>query len=143
MKRIYLVFSINLLLFNTVSLADENVAPELHIDPFINPLTTVPIEPEKGVENVSTGIAPTVGKAARTSFLFQPEIRGIILTHDGDELSAFVNVGGEMIELGGKYEGYRLIKVKGQSVVFEKNGKQYPVSLDPVLGDTDEDEGTL
>ena len=135
MKKNHLFFVINLLLFSVTTFADKNVAPELHIDPFINPLLTVQIQPDDGVENTSTGSAPTVEKAARTSFLFQPELRGVILSED----IAIANIGGEMIGLGEKYEGYRLIKVKGQSVVFEKNGKQYPVSLD----DTDEEEDTF
>ncbi len=135
MKKIHLFSVINLLVFNVVTFADENVAPELHIDPFINPMLIVQVKPEVGVGNISTGIMPLVEKASRASFLFQPELRGIILSDD----IAIVNIGGEMIGLGEKYKGYRLIKVKGQSVVFEKNGKQYPVSLDG----TDEDEGTL
>ncbi len=85
-----------------------------------------------------------VEKKPRESFLFQPELRGIIFNRGGSEDIAFANIGGKMIGLGEEYEGYRLIKVKGQSVVFEKNGKQYPVSMDPAtMGDTDEEESTL
>ncbi len=135
MRRVYLIPSMLLFMFNVAYATDENVAPELHIDPFINPLLIVQIKPDVGVENISTGIVPAVEKTPRASFLFQPELRGIILSED----IAIANIGGEMIGLGEKYEGYRLIKVKGQSVVFEKNGKQYPVSLDG----TDEEEDTL
>ena len=119
----------------TSSLAEKIVAPELHIDPFINPLLTVQIEAENMVEKESTGFAATVEMVPRKSFLWQPELRGIIRSED----IAIANMAGEMIELGHEYEGFRLIKVKDQSVVFEKNGKQYPVSLDG----TDEAESAL
>ena len=135
MRRAYLIPMIFLFIINVTYATDENMAPELHIDPFINPLLVVQIQPDIGVEDISTGLTPAAGKAPRASFLFQPELRGIILSED----IAFANIGGEMVELGKKYEGYRLIKVKGQSVVFEKNGRQYPVSLDG----TDEEEDSL
>ncbi len=135
MRRKLLIATGLLLVFNTVFAADENVAPELHIDPFINPLQKVHVEPETVIENQSTGSMQKETKAPRTSFLFQPELRGVILSDD----IALANIGGEMIELGEKYKGYRLIKVKGQSVVFEKNGKYYPVSLDG----TEEEEDAL
>ncbi len=114
--------------------AEEIMAPELHIDPFVNPLSQT-LEPGQDRNEELVVTEPGVGKAPRKKFLWQPELRGIIRSED----IAIANMGGEMIELGKEYEGYRLIKVKEQSVVFEKNGKQYPVPLDG----TDEQEGAL
>jgi len=90
---------------------------------------------ETSVDKQPKGSIQVEEEAPRKSFLFQPDLRGVILSDD----TALANIGGEMIKLGQKYEGFRLIKVKGQSVVFEKNGKHYPVSLDG----TDEEGDTL
>jgi len=122
-------------LTTTVLSAEEIVAPQLHIDPFINPLQTVQDQSKSNTGDRESELDDAEVIGPRESFLWQPELRGIIRSED----IAIANMGGEMIELGMKYDGYRLIEVKGQSVVFEKNGRQYPVSLDG----TDEDESAL
>lgn len=133
MKKI-IVVSLTILPLSVLS-AGEIVAPELHIDPFINPLQSAQNPTENNADDRNSGADGVVLNVPRKSFLWQPELRGIIRSED----IAIANMGGEMIELGMKYDGYRLIRVKEQSVVFEKNGKQYPVSLDG----TDEEESAL
>ncbi|MFK8067951.1 MAG: hypothetical protein AB8D52_06880 [Gammaproteobacteria bacterium] len=112
--------------------ATDNVAPELHIDPFVNPMV---LQPPLDSLSVDDQGKPMETVQARETFLWQPELRGIIRSED----VAIANMAGELIELGMEFEGYRLIKVREQSVVFEKDGKKYPVSIDG----TEEQESTL
>ncbi|GEM_PF-1888000 len=109
------------------------LAPELHIDPFENPLETDKPEEKtnRALESITSETATAEGDSARKGLLWQPDLRGIIRSED----IAIANIGGDMIELGEEYQGFRLIKVKERSVVFEKNGKQYPVSLDGIEED--------
>lgn len=124
MKTLLPVFVI----FNMVTMTvfANELAPELHRDPFVNPLLQQQVSLEEIVEAVRTTESPTTDPVPRESFLWQPELRGIIRSED----IAIANIGGKMVGLGEEIDGYRLIKVKERSVVFEKNGKYIPVSLD-------------
>ena len=124
MKTLLPVFVI----FNMVTMTvfANELAPELHRDPFVNPLLQQQVSLEEVVEAVRTTESPTTDPVPRESFLWQPELRGIIRSED----IAIANIGGKMVGLGEEIDGYRLIKVKERSVVFEKNGKYIPVSLD-------------
>ncbi len=109
--------------FCVSAFAEQHVAPDLHTDPFISPLDQLQVE----VVEQTNDVEPLENETeSRESFLWQPEIRGVI---HSDEI-LIVNIGGNMIEAGTEYEGFRLIKIKGQSVVFEKDGKQVFVSVD-------------
>ncbi len=131
LSRILLVTCLGIATMQLV-FAAENVAPELHIDPFVNTLVLeTRLDPSGGDEQD----VPVVKAQPRETFLWQPELRGIIRSED----VAIANMAGELIELGMEYEGYRLIKVREQSVVFEKNGRKFPVSIDG----TEEQESTL
>lgn len=133
MKTLLPVFVI----FNMVTMTvfANELAPELHRDPFVNPLLQQQVSLEEVVEAVRTTESPTTDPVPRESFLWQPELRGIIRSED----IAIANIGGKMVGLGEEIDGYRLIKVKERSVVFEKNGKYIPVSLD----NTDEEKDAL
>lgn len=104
--------------------AEEIMAPELHTDPFVNPL--LENLKESGLEQDLNSNLSSSENGPRTSYLWKPELRGIIRSAD----ISIVNIDGNMISKGEEFEGYRLIKVKERTVVFEKNGRHYPLSLD-------------
>lgn len=133
MKRF--IFTVLMVCYADYLSATEIMAPELHIDPFINPLLKQKLKQDRVAATVNSASVPAVEQKPRDTFLWQPELRGIIRSED----IAIANMGGEMVELGKTYEGFRLIRVKERSVVFEKNGKQYPVSMD----DTSEEDAAL
>lgn len=126
-----------LLVLNIITMTAyaNELAPELHRDPFVNPLLQQQTSQEEIVEAVQITESPTADPVARESFLWQPELRGIIRSED----IAIANIGGKMVGLGEEIDGYRLINVKERSVVFEKNGKYIPVSLD----NTEEEKDAL
>ncbi len=120
------ILSLIIFSFGQQVIAENFLAPDLHTDPFVNPLTQQSTEPASMNVGEQREEAPTSKGTPRESFLWQPELRGIILSDD----ISIVNIGGDMIEVGMEYEGFRLIKVKGQSVVFEKNGKNFSISME-------------
>lgn len=95
-----------LLVAATATAAD---APRLHHDPFRRPGGTL--------------LAPVAGDAP-APVEWQPRLRGVLLSG----AASLANVDGQMVAIGEKIDGHRLLSVTEYQAVFEKDGRR--VTLD-------------
>lgn len=79
--------------------------PLLRHDPFRRP---APLSP-----------APAPG-ATSAPAAWQPTLRGVLLAGSG----ALANVDGQMVGIGERIEGHRLVSVSEHQAVFEKDGRR-------------------
>ena len=98
-----------LLIATAATAAEPPAAPRLHHDPFRRPGGTL--------------LAPVAGDAP-APVEWQPRLRGVLLSG----AASLANVDGQMVAIGEKIDGHRLLSVTEYQAVFEKDGRR--VTLD-------------
>ena len=98
-----------LLIATAAAAAELPAAPRLHHDPFRRP--------------GGTQLAPVAGDAS-APVEWQPRLRGVLLSG----AASLANVDGQMVAIGEKIDGHRLLSVTEYQAVFEKDGRR--VTLD-------------
>lgn len=93
------------------SAGDAPPVPLLHHDPFRRPASLT---------------APQTGDAAAPSAApWQPTLRGVLLAGTG----ALANVDGQMVGIGERIEGHRLVSVSERQAIFEKDGRRIVLDM--------------
>lgn len=98
-----------LLIATAGAVAAPPAAPKLHHDPFRRP--------------GGTALVPAAGDAP-APVEWQPRLRGVLLSGP----NSLANVDGQMVAIGEKLDGHRLLSVTEYQAVFEKDGRR--VTLD-------------
>ncbi|WP_347250174.1 hypothetical protein [Zoogloea sp.] len=86
--------------------AADDTPPLLRHDPFRRPAPPPSATPASGA---TSSPAP-----------WQPTLRGVLLAGSG----ALANVDGQMVGIGERIEGHRLVSVSEHQAVFEKDGRR-------------------
>lgn len=92
---------------------DNPPAPLLRHDPFRRPAP--PASP------------PTGDAAAPAPAPWQPTLRGVLLAGTG--AGALANVDGQMVGVGERIEGHRLVSVSEHQAIFEKDGRRIVLDM--------------
>lgn len=93
------------------SAGDTPPAPLLRHDPFRRPAP--PTAPQTG-----DTAAPVVAA-------WQPTLRGVLLAGAG----SVANVDGQMVGIGERIEGHRLVSVSERQAIFEKDGRRIVLDM--------------
>ncbi len=83
-------------------------------DLFARPATAQLVRPGQG-----SGVAQTAAP------VWKPEVKAVLVAGS----DSFANVDGVVLRIGGEIDGYRLVEVRQQEVVFVKNKKRYTLPL--------------
>ena len=94
----------------------DDAPPLLRHDPFRRP---APLSP---------ALAPG-STSAPAPASWQPTLRGVLLAGSG----ALANVDGQMVGIGERIEGHRLVSVSEHQAVFEKDGRRIVLDTRPPL----------
>ena len=110
-----LIFLLVVYLYSTVAKAADNLNEVLH-DPFHKPNVIAP--------------APVAGQAANDNDDIEPiwKPKLSMTLRAGRQSSA--NIGGKIVKIGEKIDGYKLIEVQERSVTLVKKGQVIHLNLD-------------
>jgi len=96
----------------SVCIAAGEGASKLRNDPFDQHRSHKP-----GLRPEQTAAAPQA---------WRPELRAVLVAGD----RSMADVGGIIVKLGGKVDGFRLLEVRDREAVFVKNGTRLTLSID-------------
>ena len=83
-------------------------------DLFARPATAQPARPGQGP-----------GVAQKAAPIWKPEVKAVLVAGS----DSFANVDGIVVRVGGEIDGYRLVEVRQQEVVFMKDKQRYTLPL--------------
>lgn len=119
------LLAISLLLFSISAFSEP--APVLRNNPFVWPKKFVEQAPQQAAKNI---------EAVQINIL--PVLKSVLIRND----FAVVNMDGQLVEVGQRHRGYRLLGVTNSSVVVGKDGAEFTLSLDSTRGVSDENAAT-